>query len=136
MAFSFCLFITQNVINLLLLFFPYCVFGALSNLATRCQCCLELKANHTFLPPHVFVNPCLFKWFVPQTLGSGSVPEFFRIMSRQFTAHEWSAIHSAGSEEQQLATFYRHWVRNPKLQPCHNIVSSLGHTSKGAPWHC
>uniref|UniRef100_H3CE36 L-aminoadipate-semialdehyde dehydrogenase-phosphopantetheinyl transferase n=1 Tax=Tetraodon nigroviridis TaxID=99883 RepID=H3CE36_TETNG len=42
--------------------------------------------------------------------GSSSVPEFFRIMSRHFTAHEWSAIHSAGSEEQQLTAFYRHWA--------------------------
>ncbi|XP_056906680.1 L-aminoadipate-semialdehyde dehydrogenase-phosphopantetheinyl transferase [Takifugu flavidus] len=42
--------------------------------------------------------------------GSSSVPEFFRIMSRQFTAYEWSAIHSAGSEGQQLTAFYRHWA--------------------------
>ncbi|KAM9318421.1 L-aminoadipate-semialdehyde dehydrogenase-phosphopantetheinyl transferase [Pholidichthys leucotaenia] len=42
--------------------------------------------------------------------GSSSVPEFFRIMTRQFTAHEWSAIQSAGSEHQQLAVFYRHWA--------------------------
>ncbi|XP_030600598.1 L-aminoadipate-semialdehyde dehydrogenase-phosphopantetheinyl transferase isoform X2 [Archocentrus centrarchus] len=42
--------------------------------------------------------------------GSSSVPEFFRIMTRQFTAHEWSSIQSAGSERQQLAGFYRHWA--------------------------
>ncbi|XP_028320757.1 L-aminoadipate-semialdehyde dehydrogenase-phosphopantetheinyl transferase isoform X2 [Gouania willdenowi] len=42
--------------------------------------------------------------------GSSSVPEFFRIMTRQFTAHEWSSIQSAGSERQQLAAFYRHWA--------------------------
>lgn len=42
--------------------------------------------------------------------GSGSVPEFFRIMTRQFTAYEWSVIQAAGSEHQQLATFYRHWA--------------------------
>uniref|UniRef100_A0A3Q0T4A8 L-aminoadipate-semialdehyde dehydrogenase-phosphopantetheinyl transferase n=1 Tax=Amphilophus citrinellus TaxID=61819 RepID=A0A3Q0T4A8_AMPCI len=42
--------------------------------------------------------------------GSSSVPEFFRIMTRQFTAHEWSSIQSAGSEHQQLAGFYRHWA--------------------------
>lgn len=42
--------------------------------------------------------------------GSSSVPEFFRIMTRQFTAHEWSVIQSAGSEHQQLAAFYRHWA--------------------------
>lgn len=42
--------------------------------------------------------------------GSSSVPEFFRIMTRQFTAHEWSSIQSAGSEHQQLTGFYRHWA--------------------------
>ncbi|XP_020495651.2 L-aminoadipate-semialdehyde dehydrogenase-phosphopantetheinyl transferase isoform X1 [Labrus bergylta] len=42
--------------------------------------------------------------------GSSSVPEFFRIMTRQFTVYEWSVIQSAGSEHQQLATFYRHWA--------------------------
>uniref|UniRef100_A0A8C6TWQ1 L-aminoadipate-semialdehyde dehydrogenase-phosphopantetheinyl transferase n=1 Tax=Neogobius melanostomus TaxID=47308 RepID=A0A8C6TWQ1_9GOBI len=42
--------------------------------------------------------------------GSSSVPEFFRIMTRQFTAYEWSVIQSAGSERQQLAAFYRHWA--------------------------
>ncbi|XP_005474710.1 L-aminoadipate-semialdehyde dehydrogenase-phosphopantetheinyl transferase [Oreochromis niloticus] len=42
--------------------------------------------------------------------GSSSVPEFFRIMTRQFTAHEWSTIQSAASEHQQLAAFYRHWA--------------------------
>lgn len=42
--------------------------------------------------------------------GSSSVPEFFRIMTRQFTACEWSVIQSAGSERQQLAAFYRHWA--------------------------
>ncbi|XP_024910676.1 L-aminoadipate-semialdehyde dehydrogenase-phosphopantetheinyl transferase isoform X3 [Cynoglossus semilaevis] len=42
--------------------------------------------------------------------GSNSVPEFFRIMTRQFTAHEWSVIQSSGSEYQQLAAFYRHWA--------------------------
>ncbi|KAM8768758.1 L-aminoadipate-semialdehyde dehydrogenase-phosphopantetheinyl transferase isoform 2-T2 [Acanthopagrus schlegelii] len=42
--------------------------------------------------------------------GSSSVPEFFRIMTRQFTAYEWSVIQSAGSEDQQLTAFYRHWA--------------------------
>lgn len=42
--------------------------------------------------------------------GSSSVPEFFRIMTRQFTAYEWSIIQSVGSEHQQLAAFYRHWA--------------------------
>ncbi|XP_044059501.1 L-aminoadipate-semialdehyde dehydrogenase-phosphopantetheinyl transferase [Siniperca chuatsi] len=42
--------------------------------------------------------------------GSSSVPEFFRIMTRQFTAYEWGVIQSAVSEHQQLAAFYRHWA--------------------------
>ncbi|KAM7399378.1 hypothetical protein PAMP_018653 [Pampus punctatissimus] len=42
--------------------------------------------------------------------GTSSVPEFFRIMTRQFTAYEWSVIKSASSEHQQLAAFYRHWA--------------------------
>ncbi|KAI3354351.1 hypothetical protein L3Q82_018877 [Scortum barcoo] len=42
--------------------------------------------------------------------GSSTVPEFFRIMTRQFTAYEWSVIQSAASEHQQLAAFYRHWA--------------------------
>ncbi|XP_034719953.1 L-aminoadipate-semialdehyde dehydrogenase-phosphopantetheinyl transferase [Etheostoma cragini] len=42
--------------------------------------------------------------------GSISVPEFFRIMTRQFTPYEWSVIQSAGLENQQLAAFYRHWA--------------------------
>lgn len=42
--------------------------------------------------------------------GSSTVPEFFRIMTRQFTVYEWSVIQSAASEHQQLAAFYRHWA--------------------------
>ncbi|XP_054458551.1 L-aminoadipate-semialdehyde dehydrogenase-phosphopantetheinyl transferase [Anoplopoma fimbria] len=42
--------------------------------------------------------------------GSSSVPEFFRIMTRQFTVYEWSVIQSGGLEHQQLAAFYRHWA--------------------------
>ncbi|KAK5868533.1 hypothetical protein PBY51_009538 [Eleginops maclovinus] len=42
--------------------------------------------------------------------GTSSVPEFFRIMTRQFTAYEWSVIQSASSEHLQLAAFYRHWA--------------------------
>ncbi|XP_077398194.1 L-aminoadipate-semialdehyde dehydrogenase-phosphopantetheinyl transferase isoform X2 [Festucalex cinctus] len=42
--------------------------------------------------------------------GSSTVTEFFRIMTRQFTPYEWRVIQSAGSEQQQLAMFYRHWT--------------------------
>lgn len=42
--------------------------------------------------------------------GSGSVADFFRIMTRQFTAAEWRVIRSAGPEHRQLSAFYRHWA--------------------------
>ncbi|XP_078602362.1 L-aminoadipate-semialdehyde dehydrogenase-phosphopantetheinyl transferase-like [Branchiostoma floridae x Branchiostoma japonicum] len=39
----------------------------------------------------------------------GDVPEFFRMMRRQFTEHEWSTIKTPRSEWEQLKLFYRHW---------------------------
>ncbi|KAJ8280441.1 hypothetical protein GJAV_G00054600 [Gymnothorax javanicus] len=42
--------------------------------------------------------------------GSGSVPEFFRIMRRQFTEHEWKTVRAAGLERAQLDMFHRHWT--------------------------
>ncbi|XP_051536003.1 L-aminoadipate-semialdehyde dehydrogenase-phosphopantetheinyl transferase [Myxocyprinus asiaticus] len=42
--------------------------------------------------------------------GSSSVPEFFRIMNRQFTDLEWTNIRAAGSDWDQLDNFYRHWA--------------------------
>lgn len=38
-----------------------------------------------------------------------SLAEYFRIMSRQFSADEWRAIKSAGDETAQMAMFCRHW---------------------------
>ena len=43
-------------------------------------------------------------------LGSGSVPEFFHTMRRQFTEDEWRSIRHSGDETEQLKTFYRLWV--------------------------
>ncbi|XP_043928536.1 L-aminoadipate-semialdehyde dehydrogenase-phosphopantetheinyl transferase isoform X2 [Protopterus annectens] len=40
----------------------------------------------------------------------GSVPEFFRIMKRQFTDLEWNVIKSSGSEWEQMDMFHRHWA--------------------------
>jgi len=34
---------------------------------------------------------------------------FFRLMNRQFTDSEWKVIKGFESEEEQLASFYRHW---------------------------
>ncbi|KPP74221.1 L-aminoadipate-semialdehyde dehydrogenase-phosphopantetheinyl transferase-like [Scleropages formosus] len=42
--------------------------------------------------------------------GRSSVPDFFRIMKRQFTDHEWAVIKGAGSEWMQLDMFHRHWA--------------------------
>ncbi|XP_007902633.2 L-aminoadipate-semialdehyde dehydrogenase-phosphopantetheinyl transferase [Callorhinchus milii] len=42
--------------------------------------------------------------------GSSSIPEFFRIMNRQFTDHEWNMIKMAGDEWDQLNMFYRYWA--------------------------
>lgn len=56
------------------------------------------------------------------------MPEFFRIMTRQFTAHEWSVIQSSGSEYQQLAAFYRHWVTMATALLCGHVALLLGPT--------
>uniref|UniRef100_A0A3Q2NUJ7 L-aminoadipate-semialdehyde dehydrogenase-phosphopantetheinyl transferase n=1 Tax=Fundulus heteroclitus TaxID=8078 RepID=A0A3Q2NUJ7_FUNHE len=58
--------------------------------------------------------------------GSSSIPEFFRIMTRQFTAHEWSTIQSAGSEHRQLAAFYRHWVSTATILPFTGLTQRDG----------
>ncbi|XP_059820293.1 L-aminoadipate-semialdehyde dehydrogenase-phosphopantetheinyl transferase [Hypanus sabinus] len=42
--------------------------------------------------------------------GSSSVAEFFRIMNRQFTVHEWNTINMAGDEWSQLDMFHRYWT--------------------------
>jgi len=42
--------------------------------------------------------------------GAKNVEQFFSMMSRQLTEHEWTVVKSAGDEDSQLATFYRHWV--------------------------
>ncbi|KAF7250791.1 L-aminoadipate-semialdehyde dehydrogenase-phosphopantetheinyl transferase [Varanus komodoensis] len=42
--------------------------------------------------------------------GSGSVPDFFRIMKRQFTEEEWRMILSMNNEWLQLDMFHRHWA--------------------------
>lgn len=38
-----------------------------------------------------------------------NIPEFFRLMSRQFSPKEWETIRSFPSEMEQVACFYRHW---------------------------
>lgn len=38
-----------------------------------------------------------------------NIPEFFRIMSRQFSPQEWATIRSFSTEAEQIACFYRMW---------------------------
>lgn len=38
-----------------------------------------------------------------------NIPDFFRIMNRQFSKHEWATIRSYATEMQQVACFYRMW---------------------------
>ncbi|XP_071781941.1 L-aminoadipate-semialdehyde dehydrogenase-phosphopantetheinyl transferase [Centroberyx gerrardi] len=65
--------------------------------------------------------------------GSSSVPEFFRIMTRQFTEYEWSVIQSAGSERQQLGAFYRHWALKESFIKA--IGTGLGFNLQRAEFH-
>ncbi|XP_036817323.1 L-aminoadipate-semialdehyde dehydrogenase-phosphopantetheinyl transferase isoform X2 [Oncorhynchus mykiss] len=65
--------------------------------------------------------------------GSTSVPEFFRIMTRQFTDCEWSVIRSAGSEWEQLTMFYRHWALKESFIKA--IGTGLGFNLQRAEFH-
>lgn len=38
-----------------------------------------------------------------------NVPEFFRLMARQFSSHEWDTIKSFPTEREQMMCFYRIW---------------------------
>jgi len=40
-----------------------------------------------------------------------SIPDFFRLMNRQFSAAEWEEIRGVGKlEAEQMSMFYRHWA--------------------------
>ncbi|XP_072119226.1 L-aminoadipate-semialdehyde dehydrogenase-phosphopantetheinyl transferase isoform X2 [Mobula birostris] len=56
--------------------------------------------------------------------GSSSVAEFFRIMNRQFTVHEWNTINMAGDEWSQLDMFHRYW--ETLLDDRHHVAVALG----------
>ncbi|XP_063221101.1 L-aminoadipate-semialdehyde dehydrogenase-phosphopantetheinyl transferase-like [Bacillus rossius redtenbacheri] len=58
--------------------------------------------------------------------GTG-VEEFFRTMSRQFTAEEWECIRGKSLPSKQLATFYRHWcLKESYLKALGMSITSLG----------
>ncbi|KAI4877854.1 hypothetical protein NFI96_030183, partial [Prochilodus magdalenae] len=65
--------------------------------------------------------------------GSSSVPEFFRIMTRQFTELEWRTIRSAGSDWDQLHMFYRHWALKESFIKA--IGSGLGFDLQRVEFH-
>ncbi|XP_055658402.1 L-aminoadipate-semialdehyde dehydrogenase-phosphopantetheinyl transferase isoform X3 [Falco biarmicus] len=56
--------------------------------------------------------------------GSSSIPNFFRIMKRQFTETEWGVIKSMSNEWMQLDMFHRHW--ETRLDDYHHIAVALG----------
>ncbi|XP_003740538.1 L-aminoadipate-semialdehyde dehydrogenase-phosphopantetheinyl transferase [Galendromus occidentalis] len=45
-----------------------------------------------------------------QYTGGRTIPEFFRLMSRQFTEDEWVYIRRPSDEKDQVANFYRMWT--------------------------
>ncbi|NWI98770.1 ADPPT transferase, partial [Crypturellus undulatus] len=57
--------------------------------------------------PELQVGIDIMKTSLP---GSSSIPNFFRIMNRQFTETEWSVIKSMNNEWMQLDMFHRHWA--------------------------
>ncbi|NWX87986.1 ADPPT transferase, partial [Nothoprocta ornata] len=57
--------------------------------------------------PELQVGIDIMKTSLP---GSGSIPNFFRIMNRQFTETEWGVIKSMNNEWLQLDMFHRHWA--------------------------
>ncbi|NXJ58987.1 ADPPT transferase, partial [Rostratula benghalensis] len=80
---------------------------------------LTIYSNYTFnvshqgdyavlaAEPELQVGIDIMKTNLP---GSSSIPNFFRIMKRQFTETEWGVISSMGNEWMQLDMFYRHWA--------------------------
>ncbi|XP_071786813.1 L-aminoadipate-semialdehyde dehydrogenase-phosphopantetheinyl transferase-like [Asterias amurensis] len=44
-----------------------------------------------------------------ESRGTPDIPEFFRIMTKQFTPHEWTVVKAEGTEWKQLEMFYRFW---------------------------
>ncbi|XP_040439760.1 L-aminoadipate-semialdehyde dehydrogenase-phosphopantetheinyl transferase isoform X3 [Falco naumanni] len=56
--------------------------------------------------------------------GSSSIPNFFRVMKRQFTETEWGVIKSMSNEWMQLDMFHRHW--ETRLDDYHHIAVALG----------
>ncbi|XP_030325000.1 L-aminoadipate-semialdehyde dehydrogenase-phosphopantetheinyl transferase [Calypte anna] len=57
--------------------------------------------------PELQVGIDIMKTSLP---GSSSIPNFFRIMKRQFTETEWDVINSRSNEWMQLDMFHRHWA--------------------------
>ncbi|XP_070800052.1 L-aminoadipate-semialdehyde dehydrogenase-phosphopantetheinyl transferase isoform X1 [Pituophis catenifer annectens] len=67
------------------------------------------QGNYTVLAaePDCQVGIDIMKTTMP---GSGSIPDFFQLMKRQFTEEEWRVIKSMKNEWLQLDMFHRHWA--------------------------
>ncbi|XP_058041624.1 L-aminoadipate-semialdehyde dehydrogenase-phosphopantetheinyl transferase isoform X2 [Ahaetulla prasina] len=67
------------------------------------------QGNYTVLAaePDCQVGIDIMKTTMP---GSGSIPDFFKLMKRQFTEEEWRVIKSMKNEWLQLDMFHRHWA--------------------------
>nr|XP_056714549.1 L-aminoadipate-semialdehyde dehydrogenase-phosphopantetheinyl transferase isoform X2 [Euleptes europaea] len=81
------------------------------------------QGNYTVLAaePDRHVGIDVMKTSLP---GSGSIPDFFRIMKRQFTDEEWRTITSMRNEWLQLDMFHRHW--ETRLDDYHHVAVALG----------
>ena len=78
--------------------------------------------NYLLLTPSIFDN-------MPLSLATGgqTLSEFFHTMRRQFTAAEWERVKAPATQQQQLAMFYRFWVRlHHHLQASVSYVFSMG----------
>ncbi|XP_063161902.1 L-aminoadipate-semialdehyde dehydrogenase-phosphopantetheinyl transferase isoform X2 [Candoia aspera] len=83
--------------------------NALSSTQSSFSFNVSHQGNYTVLAaePDCQVGIDIMKTTMP---GSGSVPDFFHLMKRQFTEEEWGVIKSMKNEWLQLDMFYRHWA--------------------------
>ncbi|XP_026562699.1 L-aminoadipate-semialdehyde dehydrogenase-phosphopantetheinyl transferase [Pseudonaja textilis] len=83
--------------------------NALSSSQSNFSFNVSHQGNYTVLAaePDCQVGIDIMKTTMP---GSGSIPDFFQLMKRQFTEEEWRVIKSRKNEWLQLDMFHRHWA--------------------------
>ncbi|XP_054071976.1 L-aminoadipate-semialdehyde dehydrogenase-phosphopantetheinyl transferase isoform X5 [Rissa tridactyla] len=81
--------------------------GDYAVLAAEPELQVGIDIMKTNLPDQFKMNSCVI-W--EKAHGSSSIPNFFRIMNRQFTETEWGVISSMGNEWMQLDMFHRYWA--------------------------